>query len=154
MKISKIIKYLILMSLFIVSCNNVEPGGIQMIVLSSGSSLAEIKTFVHSQTGEILEASCYLVDLIDPETGDIIGTIQYCRIENITPPEGHNISRLITTININGIGSLVVESQELQTTQSPVKLFNSIVQASPVENNIIGATYEFKAYDRHCLYEK
>lgn len=143
------IGYFTLTILFTVGCSeddfaSAEPKPIQIVAAAKGSSLAQIKTLVHPETAESFEAACFLLDLIDPGTESIIGSLKYYTVENIIPGDGTIISSVITIINLQGKGSIVAENDVLQTIIPPVLEFNFLTEATPSQNNVIDATLDFE----------
>ncbi len=136
--------------LFILSCSSDDDNGvlptpepIQLKVIGRGTILGQPKTIVHPKTGETLEPDCFLMDLVDPVTGDIIGTLQDCVVDNLAKGDGTILSRVITTISIDGRGTIQAENQVLQTLLAPVQDLNFTTAFTPTENNVINTTFEF-----------
>lgn len=150
MKITRII-FLITITLFIVACNNddnysdqSEPETILLKVIGRGVVLGQPKTIVHPKTGEELEGNCFLMDLVDPDTEEIIGTLQDCVVSMLVPSDGTIISEVITSININQRGTIQAENLVFQEVRSPIIEFNFDTSFIPTENNIINTTLEFE----------
>lgn len=152
----KNIKHIFLtsISLFILSCNNddstggsPEPKQIQLKVIGRGTVLGQPKTIAHPKTGENLEPDCFLMDLIDPETGNVIGTLQDCVVSSETPSDGTITSRVITSININGRGTIQAENMVFQELQPPVQELNFTTTFTPTENNVVNTTFEFEGLE-------
>ena len=81
----KIIKnvFLVIITVLFLACNGDDYGGkvpnpkeTQIKVIGRGTAIAQSKTIVHPKTGEILQPDCFLMDLIDPDTGEVIGTLK------------------------------------------------------------------------------
>ncbi len=150
MKSSKYI-FILIVTLFAFACNRDDyssvvpnPKQIQLNVIGRGTAVGQPKTIVHPKTGETLEPICFLMDLVDPSTGNSIGTIQDCVVDNVAKGDGTILSRVLTSININGRGTIQAENQVLQTIQPPVEEFNFITSFTPMENNVIHTTFEFE----------
>ncbi|WP_190810409.1 hypothetical protein [Flagellimonas sp. S3867] len=152
----KVVKYIFLAccSFLILACSNddynkdsPEPKQTQIKVIGRGTAVAQSKTIVHPKTGETLEPNCFLMDLIDPETGNVIGTLQDCVVDNVTDSAGIIVSRVITTININGRGTIQAENQVTQTLKPPAEALNFKTEFFPTENNIIAAAFEFEGQE-------
>ena len=147
---TKKIAQLLFTALLIISCNTdndpMQPGSeiIQLQVIGKGTALAQPKTFTHPKTGEILEADCYLMDLIDADTGDIIGTLQDCIVDNQIPSDGTITSRVITLISVEGRGNIQAESTVFQEIRPPVQDLNFNTSFTPTENNVIYTSFEFE----------
>lgn len=146
--------FLATVTLFIFACDGddysgdvPEPRQIRLKVIGRGTAVAQSKTIVHPKTAETLEPDCFLMDLIDPDTGKVIGTLQDCVVDMVVPGDGTILSRVITSININGRGTIQAENQVLQTVQPPVEEFNFITTFTPTENNIINTTFEFEGLE-------
>lgn len=149
MKIIKKIAFA-LFAILIVACDSddnaggvPEPEQIQLKVIGKGTALGQVKTIVHPKTGETLESVCFLMDLVDPETGKIIGTLQDCVVNTVLNDDGSSLSRVITSVNLDGRGTIQAENQVLQTPQPPLEEFNVITSFVPTENNVINTTFEF-----------
>ena len=157
MKIKKNItgtQFLALITLFMLSCNNdddgysnqPEPKSIQLKVIGKGAAVAQFKTFTHPKTGEAIEADCYLMGLIDLDTGHIIGTLEDCVVDMEVPSDGTITSRVITSININGRGTIQAESTVFQEMYDPINLdFNT--SFTPTNNNVINTSLEFEGME-------
>lgn len=140
---------IILLALLIVACSSNdednyqrEPINIETKVLSEGTSVGQTQIINHPQTNEILEAKCFMVDLFDPESMEIIGTLQDCVIDRVDNGDGTITSWIITTINLNGRGTIVIENQVLHIPTETEDIFRTNVLYP--ENNIIDGTNEFQ----------
>lgn len=149
----KIIKnfLLIVSALLVLACNNDDyttnapvDGEIQRVVNARGTVLGQPKTITHPKSGETLNPICFLMELVDPDTGKIIGTLEDCVVSSETPSDGTITSRVITSINIDGRGTIQSENLVLQTIQPPVEEFNFKTSFTPTEDNIIHTTFEFE----------
>ncbi|AUP77789.1 hypothetical protein [Flavivirga eckloniae] len=146
--------FLIIIPPLFIGCNNdddtvhvPENKQVTLKITGKGTVLGQTKTFPHPKTGETIEALCFLMDLIDSETGNIIGTLQDCVVESIYYGDGTYTSKVITSINIDGRGSIQSESEVLHTMQPPVPDFKTIVfttTCTPTKNNIVDTTFEFE----------
>lgn len=152
----KIIKHFFLASiaLFIVSCNSddntvgsPEPMQIQLKVTARGTVLGQPKTIVHPKTGETLEPNCFLMELIDTDTGNVIGTLEDCVVNNETPSDGTITSRVITSINIDGRGTIQAENIVFQELLPPLQELNFKTSFTPTEDNVINTTFEFEGME-------
>ena len=121
-----------------------SPERVQLKVIGRGTAIGQPRTIGHPKTGETLESVCFLMDLVDPDTGNVIGTLQDCVVDNVTHGDGTILSRVITSININGRGTIQAENQVLQTLQLPVEAFNFTTSFTPIGNNVINTTFEFE----------
>ncbi|MGB5819790.1 MAG: hypothetical protein WBG90_09925 [Saonia sp.] len=146
--------FLISISLFIFGCNNddyngdvPQPKQIQLKVLGRGTAVGQSKTIVHPKTGETLEPDCFLMDLIDPNTGAVIGTLQDCVVDMVVPGDGTITSRVITSINIDGRGTIQAENIVFQELLPPVQELNFSTSFTPTEDNVINTTFEFKGME-------
>ncbi|WP_131453987.1 hypothetical protein [Neotamlana sedimentorum] len=139
--------------MLIVSCHNddcpiqPEPEIIQLKVIGKGTAVAQSKTFTHPITGEVLEADCYLMNLIDLDTKNTIGTLEDCVIEMQVPSDGTITSRVITLISIDGRGTIQAESSVFQEIQPPVQNLNFNTSYTPTENNVINTSFEFEGME-------
>ncbi len=146
--------FLITITLFSFACDGDdysepvrEPKLTQLEVIGRGTAVGELKTIVHPKTGETLEPVCYLMDLVDPITGEVIGSLQDCVVDNVANGGGTIISRVITSITIDGRGTIQAENQVLQTLQSPAEALHFKTSFTPTENNIINTTFEFEGQE-------
>lgn len=150
-------KHLKIMSLAIValltlSCNNdddysnknPQPVQQQLSVIAKGTAVAQEKTIVNPQTGEQAQAFCFLMDLIDAQTGEIIGTLEDCDTGTTEFEDGSLVSEITTTFNITGRGSIVSESLVLQLPIGDGLFSTSF---TPAENNIIDGTFDFEGIE-------
>ncbi len=150
----KIIKntFLTVLISFIFSCSNDDctvdtpqnPDEVQLEVIGKGTALGVTKTITHPETGEETQAECYLVDLLDSDTGETIGTFQECILENFIPSGGTIASQVISTINIHERGSIQYEGSIFHEITPPVQELNFNSSFNPLENNVINATSEFQ----------
>ncbi|GAA4273771.1 hypothetical protein U6A24_02460 [Aquimarina gracilis] len=150
MKITRII-FLIIITLFILACNNdndysdlSESETILLKVIGRGTVLGQPKTIVHPKTEEELEANCFLMDLVDPDTEEIIGTLQDCVLSMLVPSDGTITSEVITSININQRGTIQAENLVFHEVRSPILEFNFDTSFTPTENNVMSTTLEFE----------
>lgn len=150
MKIIKNIAFALL-TILVVACDNDDntgsipgPEQIRLKVIAKGTAIGQPKTIVHPKTGETLESVCFLMELVDPDTGNIIGTLQDCVVDNVPNDDGSILSKVITSINLNGRGTIQAENQVLQTSQPPVEEFNFTTSFTPTENNVISTSFEFE----------
>lgn len=142
------------LTLFIFACNGDDNTGeapntkqIQLKVNARGTVLGQAKTIVHSKTSETLEPICFLMELVDPDTGKIIGTLEDCVVTSETPSDGTITSRVITSINIDGRGTIQAENLVLQTIQPPIEELNFNTSFTPTEDNVINTTFEFEGME-------
>jgi len=113
----------------------------QLKVLAKGAAVAQAKIKTNPDTGEPVEAFCFLMDLVDPETGEIIGTLEDCDLETTEFPDGTLLSKVLTKFNFTGKGTVTSWGEILQTPTGDGKFTTEL---APVENNIIDATFDFK----------
>ncbi len=149
----KIIKKISLAALtvFTFGCNSDDyaedvpnPKQLQLKVTARGIVLGQPKTIIHPKTGETLEPVCFLMEIVDFDTGKIIGTLEDCVVSSDTPSDGTITSRVITSINIDGRGTIQAENQVLQVLRPPVEGGNFDTSFTPVENNVINTTFDFE----------
>lgn len=148
----KIIKNILLIAitLCIFSCNNDDYAEgtpnlkqVQLKVTARGTVLGQPKTIIHPKTGETLEPTCFLMELVDPITGKVIGTLEDCVVANETPSDGTITSRVITSINIDGRGTIQAENIVFQELLPPYEELNFKTSFTPTEDNVIKGTFEF-----------
>lgn len=145
---------LLIITLVIISCSNnddysvqPEPKQIQLIVIGRGTVLGQSKTIIHPKTGETLEPTCFLMELVDPNTGKVIGTLEDCVVTNETPSDGTITSRVITSINIDGRGTIQAENIVFQELLPPLQELNFKTSFTPTEDNVINGTFEFEGME-------
>ncbi|SDM31831.1 hypothetical protein [Kriegella aquimaris] len=152
----KIIKniFLIAISVCIFACNNDDytgdaPNTKQLLlkVNARGTVLGQPKTIVHPKTGETLEPTCFLMDLVDPDTGKLIGTLQDCVVSMETPSDGTITSKVITSIHIDGRGTILAENIVFQELRPPAQELNFNTSFTPTKNNVIYTTFEFEGME-------
>ncbi len=124
-----------------------SPERVQLKVIGRGTAIGQPRTIGHPKTGETLESVCFLMDLVDPDTGNVIGTLQDCVVDNVTHSDGTILSRVITSININGRGTIQAENQVLQTLRPPAEAFTFTTSFTPIGNNVINTTFEFEGME-------
>jgi len=151
MKHFKII-YLSIIALLALSCsdddsysnNNPQPVPQEFSVVAQGTAVAQVKTITDPQTGEPAEAFCFLMDLFDAQTGELIGTLEDCDTGTIELEDGSLVSEITTTFNINGKGSFVSQGNVLQV---PVGDGIFTTSFTPTENNIVNGTFDFEGVE-------
>ena len=149
MKIIKNIFFALITVLF-VACSDDDFVGnhpndkqIELQVAIKGTAIGQVKSIVHPLTGETLEPTCFLLELLDPVTKKVIGTLQDCIVDNVVPGDGAITSRLMTSMNLEGRGSILAESIVQRIIQPPVEEFYFSTHFTPKENNVIETTGEF-----------
>lgn len=145
----KIIKTIFLTAtlLFAFSCNKDDdiidaPAKTELNVIVKGTVEGERKTIVvNPQTGETDNGTCFLLDLVDAETGELIGTAEECALESEFLEAGIIVTEFITFFNFNGEGTIVAENSALQ-----IPVANAFFRTSftPIGQNIIDATSGFE----------
>ncbi|WP_299227344.1 hypothetical protein [uncultured Psychroserpens sp.] len=146
----KTIKFIILTSIVLLSCSCssddddfTEPSlqTVQLNIIGRGISVAQEKNIIHPQTGEERAAFCFLMNLIDSETGEVIGTLEDCDTGTTELEDGSLISQITTVFNFTGRGTITSESIVLQEPTGNGFFTTSFI---PTENNIIDGTFEFE----------
>ncbi|MEO1032326.1 MAG: hypothetical protein AAFX55_13020 [Bacteroidota bacterium] len=145
----KTIKFIILASIVVLSFScesddnyaNSNPETELLNVIGRGTSVAQEKTIIHPQTGEEQQVFCFLMDLIDAETGEVIGTLEDCDTGTTEFEDGSLISEITTVFNFTGRGSITSESIVLQV---PIGDGGFETSFTPTQNNIIDGTFEFE----------
>jgi len=146
----KIIKniFLAVTTILTVACNGDDYTGdvpvrepVQLRVIAQGSAVAQVKAMTNPATGEQVEGFCFLMDMVNADTGEIIGTVNDCDIKTTEFPDGTLVSTVVTTFNFNGKGSITSVSEVLQT---PVGNGKFTTDATPSENNIFDTTFDFE----------
>ncbi len=148
------IYYLLIIPFFlIISCTDdhdqyePEPENVHLKVIGKGTVQGLPRTIIHHNTQESLVATCFLMDLIDPETQDTIGTLEDCVLSMVTPSDGTITSEVITSIQIDGRGTIQSENIVFQELIPPVNELNFITSFTPTENNVFNATLEFEGME-------
>ncbi len=131
-----------------ISCNNDDYGGDPEIpvqtkfnVLGVGPSVAIPKTIVHPGNGETFEVFCFIMDMVDADTGEVLGTLEDCEFSTEFFDDGSILSGVLTTYNFTGRGSITSENQVLQTPLTDGLFRTSF---TPTENNIVDSSFEFE----------
>lgn len=146
----KIIKYifLTLVTILFIGCSDddydgdlQEPQPSQIRVIAQGLAVAQAKTMTNPATGEQAEGFCFLMDMVDADTGKVIGTVNDCDIQTTEFPDGTLISTVVTTFNFDGRGSITSVSEVLQ---KPIGDGKFTTNSTPVENNIFDTTFDFE----------
>ncbi len=146
----KIIKntFLALIALSFVACSDDDYTGhvpqqkqTQFRVIAQGQSVAKAKAMTNPATGEPAEGFCFLINMVDADTGEVIGTVNDCDIKTTEFPDGTLVSTVVTTFNFNGMGSITSVSEVLQT---PIGDGKFTTESKPLENNIFDTTFDFE----------
>lgn len=146
----KIIKNIFLASMVVlfVACDNddyVNDGSvnetIQLKLLGKGEIVGQPTTVVDPVNGENLEVLCFTMDMFNAETNELIGTLVDCELATTEFENGNILSRVLTTFNIDGKGSITAESQVLQEPINDEGLFTT--KFDPLENNVVATSGEF-----------
>ncbi len=146
----KIIKniFLIVVTVFFVACNDDDYTGnvpeqkqTQLKVIAKGPAVARVVSMTNPATGEAAEGFCFLIDMVDAETGEVIGTVNDCDIKTTEFPDGTLVSTVVTTFNFDGKGSITSVSEVLQTPSGDGKF---TTESKPLENNIFDTTFDFE----------
>ena len=113
----------------------------QLRVIAQGPSVARTVSMSNPATGEQDEGFCFLMDMVDADTGKVIGTVNDCDIKTTEFPDGTLVSTVVTTFNFDGRGSITSVSEVLQT---PIGDEKFTTEFTPVENNIFETTFDFE----------
>jgi hypothetical protein len=113
----------------------------QIKLIAKGPSVAQAKIKTNPDTGEPVQAFCFLMDLVDPATGEVIGILEDCDLETIEFPDGTLLSKVLTKFNLTGKGTITSWGEVLQTPIGDGKFTTELTTA---ENNIIDATFDFE----------
>ncbi len=112
----------------------------QFTVTAKGPSVGQIKVKTDPETGAQKEVTCYLVELVDPQTGETVGTIEDCDIETVELPDGAFLSRVLSKFILYGRGTITSRGEVLQKPVGDGKYKTS---STPSEDNIVNVTSEF-----------
>lgn len=147
MKIIKSI-FLIAVTVLFIACSDDDYTGdvpeetqTQLRVIAQGQAVAQVTAMTNPATGEPAEGFCFLINMVDADTGKIIGTINDCDIKTTEFPDGTLISTVVTTFNFDGKGSFTSVSEVLQT---PIGDGKFSTESKPLENNIFDTTFGFE----------
>ena len=145
----KIIKntFLVLMTVLFFACDSDDYSGdapdpvqTQLKVIGRGASVAQLKTIMNPDNGQPVEAFCFLMDLVDSKTGEIIGTLEDCDMGTTENPDGTLISKIVTKFNFTGKGSITSRGDVLQR---PIGEGKFSTEFTPTEINIVAVTDDF-----------
>jgi len=109
-------------------------------VTAKGPSVGQIKVRTDPETGEQKEVTCYLVELVDPLTGEIVGTIEDCDIETVELPDGSFLSQVLSKFILFGRGTVTSRGEVLQEPIGDGKYKTS---SNPINDNVVNVTSEF-----------
>ena len=146
----KIIKniFLVLIAVLSGACTDDDSTGdvpeqiqTQLRVIAQGPAVVRVAAMTNPATGEQVEGFCFLMDMVDADTGKIIGTVNDCDIKTTEFPDGTVVSTVVTTFNFDGKGSITSVSEVLQT---PIGDGKFTTDSTPVENNIFDTTFDFE----------
>lgn len=143
--------YLTIILLFFIACKSDDnygspevpiPTRTQLVVVGQGPAVGQTKIIVHPITGEVIESVCFLMDMIDAKTGEVIGTLQDCDLKTEEFEDGTLLSRVLTTFNLEGRGSITSENQVFQAPINDARKFSTLFE--PMEDNIVDTSFEFE----------
>lgn len=144
------IAQMLIITLLLVSCNNDDDYSVQpepqptlLKVIGRGTAIAQAKTITNPDDGAPVEAFCFLMDLIDADTGEIIGTLEDCDMGTTENSDGTLTSRIVTKFNFTGKGSMTSRGDVLQTLID-VNDTKFTTEFTPTENNIVEVTDDFE----------
>ncbi|MGB5819789.1 MAG: hypothetical protein WBG90_09920 [Saonia sp.] len=120
-----------------------EPQQTQLKVIGRGTAVAQVKTITNPDDGQPIEAFCFLMDLIDAETGEIIGTLEDCDMGTTENPDGSLISKIVTKFNFTGKGSITSRGDVVQKSIGDGKFSTEF---TPIDNNIVAVTDDFEGF--------
>lgn len=108
-----------------------------------GEGVVQGQTFLVTDpvTGIDIESTCFTMDLVDPSTQRVIGTLQDCDLETIVFEDGSIISHVITTFSIDGEGTITSVAEVLQ---KPIEQGVYRTFFDPIDENIIQGTGNFQ----------
>lgn len=147
----KIIKniFLALITVLFVACHGDDYTGdvpdnqpVQLKLLGRGIVEGQPTTVVDPVNGENLEVACFTMEMFDANTGELVGTLVDCELETTEFNNGTILSRVLTTFNLDGRGSITAESQVFQEPINEKGLFST--KFDPEENNVVATTGEFE----------
>lgn len=91
--------------------------------------------------GDDLEVACFTMEMFNADTGQLVGTLIDCELQTTELENGNILSRVLTTFDIDGRGTIKAESQVLQEPLNDEGLFST--KFDPEENNVVATTGEF-----------
>jgi len=115
---------------------------IQLRLLGQGVSEGVPTTVKDPEDGTDLEVACFTMEMFDANTGELVGTLVDCELQTTELDNGNILSRVLTTFNLDGRGSITAESQVLQEPLNAEGLFST--KFDPEENNVVVTTGEFE----------
>lgn len=150
MKIIKIIP-LILMTLLFVACSEDDynandevtaaPEVTRLVVRGEGTVAGVSQTITHPLTGVNFESVCFTMDLVDPATNQVIGTLRDCDLGTEEFGDGTLISNVITTFIIENKGTITSVAEVLQTPIEGSGSYSTLFE--PVNDNIVASSGSF-----------
>jgi len=158
MKIIKKSVQLVIISLIMVACSSDDsyenseenqetveislPVELTEIVLrGEGVVQGQIFQVTDPITGIEIESTCFTMDLVNPSTSKVIGTLQDCNLETVVFEDGSMISHVITTFSIDGQGTITSIAEVIQ---KPIEHGIYRTFFNPLEDNIIQGTGNFQ----------
>ncbi len=109
-------------------------------VTAKGPSVGQVKVKTDPKTGQQEEVTCYLVELIDPSTGETVGTIEDCDIETVELSDGSYLSQVLSKFILYGRGTITSRGEVLQ---KPIGDGKYITSSNPDYDNVVDVTSEF-----------
>lgn len=113
----------------------------QLVLRGEGVVQGQTFNVTDPVTGINFESTCFTMDLVDPATNEIVGTLQDCDLGTVEFEDGSLISNVITTFNIDGKGSITSIAEVLQ---KPIEHGIYSTFFDPKEDNIIQGTSQFQ----------
>ncbi|RMA58083.1 hypothetical protein [Ulvibacter antarcticus] len=113
----------------------------QLRVIGKGTAVAQLKIINNPDTGQPIEAFCFLMELINAETGEIIGTLEDCDMGTTENSDGTLISKIVTKFIITNEGSIISRGDVLQ---KPIGDERFSTEFTPFEDNIVEITGDFE----------
>jgi len=115
---------------------------IQLRLLGKGVTEGVPTTVKDPVNGENVEAGCFTMEMFDADTGELVGTLIDCELALTELENGNILSRVVTTFDLDGRGTITAESQVLQEPLNEEGLFST--KFDPKENNVVATTGEFE----------
>ena len=115
---------------------------IELRLLGKGTVEGQPTNVKDPVNGETLEVACFTMEMFDADTGEPVGTLIDCELETTEFENGNILSRVLTTFDLDGRGTITAESQVLQEPLNDGGLFST--KFNPEKNNVVATTGEFK----------
>lgn len=118
-----------------------ESPSAELKVIGKGTILAQPKSILDPRSGENATANCFFMELIDAETGEVIGSLDDCGLSMTPNDDGTQLAEQLAVFSITGKGTFISENFVLLTPKEGA-VFST--QFQPQANNILTGTGDFE----------